>query len=234
MRRRAEAASFGRPGTVTMLGSEPFPGILGTSLGCDSNTERRTLGRWKDHAFMINRFSKLIVAVGLAAAIMVGAVPKPAQANEQQTINTALGAAALIGGLILYNNYQHKRQAANRVVGYTRNGGTIYGDGRIVMPNGQTIYPNSYGQYPWGQTAYYNPGSSGYGYDYDRDGRYDNTGRHRGHAYAYGHYSHPARYRDWDRGRGHYVARGHDRDDRGRGHGRGHDKHENHGHDKDH
>lgn len=195
---------------------------------------------------MINRFSKVIIALGLAAAMAVGVVPKPAQANAQQTLNTALGAAALIGGLILYNNYQHKRQAANTIVGYTRNGGTIYGDGRIVMANGQTIYPNSNGQYPWGQTAYYNPNAQGYAYDYDRDGRYDNTGRHRrGHAYAYGHYSRPAappaRARDWDRGRGHYVvrdndrgnyarahyvARGHDRDDHARAHGnRDHDKH---------
>jgi hypothetical protein len=72
----------------------------------------------------------------------------------------------------------HKRQAANTVVGYTRNGGTVYGDGRIVMPNGATIYPGPNGQYPWGQAAYYNPNASGYTYDPYRTGRYDRTGRH--------------------------------------------------------
>ena len=85
---------------------------------------------------MLHRISKLITAAGMAAALAVGSIPKPAAASTQSTLNTVLGAAAVIGGIILYNNYQHKRQAANNIVGYTRNGGTVYGDGRIVMPNG--------------------------------------------------------------------------------------------------
>jgi hypothetical protein len=140
---------------------------------------------------MLTRLSKYITATGMAAALTVGALPKPAAADTQSTINTALGAAAVIGGLVLYNNYQHKKQAANSVVGYTRNGGTVYGDGRIVMANGQTIYPNSNGQYPWGQTAYYNQNANGYTYDTQRTGRYDNTHRHangnvNGNGYANG------------------------------------------------
>lgn len=127
---------------------------------------------------MLHRLSKLVTAFGMAAALAAGSIPKPAAADTQSTINTALGAAAVIGGIILYNNYQHKKQAANTVVGYTRNGGTVYGDGRIVMPNGQTIYPNSNGTYPWGQTAYYNQNASGYTYDTQRTGRYDTTHRH--------------------------------------------------------
>ncbi|HTD33210.1 MAG TPA: hypothetical protein VK665_06100 [Candidatus Elarobacter sp.] len=127
---------------------------------------------------MLTRLSKLVTAAGMAAAVTVGAIPKPAAADTQSTLNTALAAAAVIGGLVLYNNYEHKRQAANSIVGYTRNGGTIYGDGRIVMPNGQTIYPNSNGQYPWGQTAYYGSNTNGYVYDTQRTGRWDNTHRH--------------------------------------------------------
>lgn len=127
---------------------------------------------------MLHRLSKLITAAGMAAALAVGSIPKPATASTQSTLNTLLGAAAVIGGIILYNNYQHKKQAANSIVGYTRNGGTVYGDGRIVMPNGQTIYPNSNGQYPWGQTAYYNQNASGYTYDTQRTGQYDATRRH--------------------------------------------------------
>jgi len=127
---------------------------------------------------MLHRISKLITAAGMAAALAVGSIPKPAAASTQSTLNTVLGAAAVIGGIILYNNYQHKRQAANNIVGYTRNGGTVYGDGRIVMPNGQTIYPNSNGQYPWGQTAYYNQNANGYTYDTQRTGQYDTTHRH--------------------------------------------------------
>ncbi len=122
----------------------------------------------------------------MAAALAVGSIPKPAAADTQSTLNTLLGAAAVVGGIILYNNYQHKRQAANTIVGYTRNGGTVYGDGRIVMPNGQTIYPNSNGQYPGGQYAYYNNNANGYTYDTNRTGRYDRTNRHR-HDAEHGH-----------------------------------------------
>jgi len=133
---------------------------------------------------MVKRLAKLVTASGMAAALSVAAVPKPAAADTQSTINTLLGAAAVVGGIILYNNYEHKRQAANTIVGYTRNGGTVYGDGRIVMPNGQTIYPNGNGAYPWGQTAYYAPGAAGYSYDYNRTGRWDRTHRHWSTAYA--------------------------------------------------
>lgn len=72
--------------------------------------------------------AKIITATGMAAALALGMIPKPAAASTQSTVNTILGAAALIGGIVLYNNYEHKEQAANSVVGYTRNGGTVYGD----------------------------------------------------------------------------------------------------------
>jgi len=127
------------------------------------------------------KLSKFAVVTASAAMLSTGAlaaVPRVASAN---TTSTLLTAAAAVGALVLYNNYQHKRQAANSVVGYTRNGGTIYGDGRIVMPNGQTIYPNSNGQYPGGQYTYYHPNArpSSYQYDYNRTGQYDTTGHHR-------------------------------------------------------
>jgi hypothetical protein len=127
---------------------------------------------------MFNHLSKLVTAAGMAAALAVGAIPKPAAASTQSTVNTILGAAALIGGIVLYNNYEHKEQAANTVVGYTRNGGTVYGDGRIVMPNNQTFRPNGNGQYAWGQTAYFNPQAGGSTYDTQRTGRFDVTHRH--------------------------------------------------------
>jgi len=161
---------------------------------------------------MFQRFSKLITAAGMAAALAVGSIPKPAAASTQSTINTILGAAAVVGGIILYNNYQHKRQAANNIVGYTANGGTVYGDGRIVMPNGQTIYPNSNGTYPWGQTAYYNPNASGYQYDPQRTGRWDRTHRH-GNAYNGNAYNGNA-YNGTPRGNA-YGAHGNDNGMRG-------------------
>jgi hypothetical protein len=90
-------------------------------------------------------------------------IPRPASAD---TTSTLLTAAAAIGAIVLYNNYERKQAAANTVVGYTRNGGTVYADGRIVMPDGQTYYPNSNGQNAINQYGYnngYNPYNYGYG-----------------------------------------------------------------------
>ncbi len=128
---------------------------------------------------MLQRLSKATVAFAIAASLAAGPLARPAAASTGSTYTLIEGALALIGGIVLYNNYQHKRQAANTIVGYTRNGGTVYGDGRIVMPNGQTIYPNANGQYPWGQGAYYEPNAGGYMYDYQRTGEYDRTQRHK-------------------------------------------------------
>lgn len=127
----------------------------------------------------------MVLSGAIAASLAAGALPKPAAADTTSTLTTIAGAAALIGGVVLYNNYEHKKQAANTVVGYTRNGGTVYGDGRIVMPNGQTIYPNSNGTYPWGQYAYYQPQATGYTYDTNRTGEYDRTHRHGSYAARY-------------------------------------------------
>lgn len=148
---------------------------------------------------MLKHLSKAAAALAITGSLLAGPLSQPAAASTGSTYTLIESAIALIGGIILYNNYQHKKQAANRIVGYTRNGGTVYGDGRVVMPNGQTIYPNANGQYPWGQYAYYSPRANGYTYDYDRTGRYDRTHRH-----------------------GEYAKRGHWHRDNGRHHGHGH------------
>lgn len=152
---------------------------------------------------MLQRLSKAAVALAITGSLVAGPVfSQPAAASTGSTYTIIESALALIGGIILYNNYQHKRQAANRVVGYTQNGGTVYGDGRIVMPNGTVIYPGRNGAYPWGQYAYYSPYSNGYRYDYNRTGEYDRTGRH-GHHYG------------WRNGRGHHEHGDHDDGDGG-------------------
>ena len=156
---------------------------------------------------MLHRFTRTALAFAIAASLSAGPLARPAEASVGSTWTTIEAAAALIGGIVLYNNYQHKKQAANSVVGYTRNGGTVYGDGRIVMPDGATIYPGRNGQYPWGQSAYYQPNANGYSYDPERSGMYDRTHRHGNH---YGWY--------------------HDRDDKGHHHGH----HDNDGGDHDH
>jgi hypothetical protein len=175
---------------------------------------------------MLQRISKIMLAAAVAAMLAIGPLSRPASASVGSTYTIIESALALIGGIILYNNYEHKRQAANTIVGYTRNGGTVYGDGRIVMPNGETIYPGRNGQYPWGQYAYYTPRASGYDYDYNRTGEYDRTYRHGDYA---------RRYRA-ERERAYYAPRSYDRDDYVRRdygrrdyvraeHGRGHGHH---------
>jgi hypothetical protein len=149
---------------------------------------------------MLQRFSRIMLALAVAASLIAGPLARTASASTGSTYTLIESALALIGGIILYNNYEHKRQAANTVVGYTRNGGTVYGDGRIVMPNGSVIYPGRNGRYPWGQYAYYSPYSSGYDYDYDRSGRYDRTHNHGYYASRWAH-AHHRHHGDRDRDR---------------------------------
>lgn len=149
---------------------------------------------------MLKRLSKAAATLAITASLLAGPLfAQPAAASTGSTYTIIESALALIGGIILYNNYQHKKQAASQVVGYTRNGGTVYGDGRIVMPDGTTIYPGRNGQYSWGQYAYYSPRANGYTYDYSHTGRYDTTGRH-GHHYG------------WRNGRGHHARHHGDND----------------------
>jgi hypothetical protein len=62
---------------------------------------------------MFARIRHYVVAAGAAAAISTGAfAPRPASADTTSTVNTILGAAAVVGGIVLYNNYQHKKQEA--------------------------------------------------------------------------------------------------------------------------
>jgi hypothetical protein len=196
---------------------------------------------------MLPNFRTAALSLAAAAVFATGNIPRPASANTASTLTTLAGAAAVVGGIVLYNNYKHKQQAANQVVGYTRNGGSILGDGRIVMPNGQTIAPSTTGQYPWGQYAYYNDrfNSSTAAYDTDRSGKFDRThhhdnGLHRGwykhDAAGVNHYTaaappaHPQHVEE-ERGRG-------DRDDAGKhgergdhGNGQGNGNGHGHGHD---
>lgn len=191
---------------------------------------------------MIKSIRNVGLGIAAAAVFATGSAPRPAAANTS-TITTIAAAAAVIGGIVLYNNYEHKKQAANQVVGYTRNGGSIMGDGRIVMANGQTYYPNSNGQYAWGQPVYYSNGfsSSNVLYDTDRSGQYDRThhhdnGLHRGWsknaAPAYAQQYHRDARPD-DRGRGDDDQR--DQHDRNNGNGNGNgDDHRGNGHGHDH
>jgi hypothetical protein len=158
---------------------------------------------------MFNRLSKFVVATGAAASISAGALmPRPASADTTSTILTA---AAAIGAVVLYNNYQHKKAAANTIVGYTRNGGTVYADGRVVMADGQTYYPNSNNN---GQYGYNYPVNNGqYNNGQYNNGQYNN-GQYNNGQYNNGQYNNG----QYNNGRynGQYAnnARNRDRDHR--------------------
>lgn len=89
----------------------------------------------------------MMLALALAAVFALSfalAMPVRAETSGQaSTRNIALGAAAAAIGIVIYNNIQHKNAAANQVVGYTRDGGTVYADGRIVYPNGNVLYSSN-------------------------------------------------------------------------------------------
>jgi hypothetical protein len=90
--------------------------------------------------------SPFLLALALAATLATPLAPAPALAEtsgQASTRNIALGAAAAAIGIIIYNNVQHKKAAANNVVGHTRDGGTVYSDGRIVYPNGTVLYASN-------------------------------------------------------------------------------------------
>jgi len=95
----------------------------------------------------VQPLTKVLVCCALILSLIVGSLsPTVADtAGQTSTRNIALGALAVAVGIVLNNNYQHKVVAANSVVGYTRDGGVVYGDGRIVYPNNITTYASSDG-----------------------------------------------------------------------------------------
>ncbi len=85
--------------------------------------------------------TRLLPAVLMLTALLVGFAPRPAVADgAASTRNIILGAAAVAAGIIIYNNVQHKHLQHNTVVGYTRDGGTVYADGHVAYPNGNVLY----------------------------------------------------------------------------------------------
>lgn len=95
----------------------------------------------------LKRINIALVSCALVLTLVGGTIaPVAAESSGQQsTRNIVLGALALAVGIVLYNNAQHKVTTANSVVGYTRDGGRVYGDGRIVYPNNITAFATNNG-----------------------------------------------------------------------------------------
>jgi hypothetical protein len=110
----------------------------------------------------------------LALVLALGIIqPSSAEtAGQTSTRNIIIAATAVTLGIILYNNYVHKTRAYNTVVGYTRDGGTVYADGRIVYPDGTVVYTSNNGRTRCGYLGYgvpCNPGARGYAWRYENE-----------------------------------------------------------------
>lgn len=136
------------------------------------------------------------MAIVATLALCFSFAPRPALADQAAVNrNIILGAAAVAAGIIINNNIQHKRAQANRVVGYTRDGGTVYADGRVVYPNGDTLYTGNRNGQACSYTGYgtqcgadpvayyprgYNGHDHGHHYGDDKHGRFRGDHRHHG------------------------------------------------------
>jgi hypothetical protein len=110
----------------------------------------------------VNNFSfsacvRVIVAAMMAMVIAFGILGTPASADtagQRSTRTLILSGLAAAAAIILYNNYHHKQVAANSVVGYTRDGGVVHGDGRITYPDGTVLYTGTRNRQRCSYTGY--------------------------------------------------------------------------------
>jgi hypothetical protein len=125
-----------------------------------------------------------LLALTLAALIAVSSIAVPAHADtagQTSTRNLILAGLAATAAIILYNNYHHKYVAAHTVVGYTRDGGTVYADGRVVYPDGSTLYSGNRDGRRCSYNGYYAPcANNAYAYGPPGRGHHYGWRNHRG------------------------------------------------------
>lgn len=87
-----------------------------------------------------------VLAATLVAATMSVTSPQPAKADQAAVTRNILLGAAAVAGIAIETNVAHKNKLATTIEGYLPNGGTVYEDGHVVMPDGRSYYPGNYGQ----------------------------------------------------------------------------------------
>lgn len=99
-----------------------------------------------------------IVAIALMLSLLsISIRPAFAETAGQRSTRNIILAAAGVTAIVLYKNYLDKKAYANSVVGYTPDGGVVYGDGRVVYPDGVTAYASNNG---YQRCYYYGNGST--------------------------------------------------------------------------
>ena len=135
--------------------------------------------------FPIGASVRAVVAAMMAMLIAFGTLGTPASADtagQRSTRTLILSGLAAAAAIILYNNYHHKQVAANSVVGYTRDGGVVHGDGRITYPDGTVLYTGTRTRQRCSYTGYGVPcNQQAYAYHgYYGNPNASNRGNHRG------------------------------------------------------
>jgi hypothetical protein len=88
----------------------------------------------------------VIVAIALMCSLLsISISPVFAETAGQRSTRNIILAAVGVTAIVLYKNYLDKKAQANTVVGYTPDGGVVYGDGRVVYQNGVVAYASNNG-----------------------------------------------------------------------------------------
>ncbi|MGI8737900.1 MAG: hypothetical protein ACR2KS_11585 [Candidatus Eremiobacter antarcticus] len=90
-------------------------------------------------------FLSVLAATLVAATLNVTSL-QPAKADQAAVVRNILLGAAAVAGIAIEANVAHKNKLATTIEGYLQNGGTVYEDGHVVMPDGRSYYPGNYGQ----------------------------------------------------------------------------------------
>jgi hypothetical protein len=94
----------------------------------------------------MNKLTTSITALALAAGFSFATIAPASADQAAATRNEILGGLALIAGVATAVNVSNKNAKANTVQGYTPNGGTVYQDGHVALPDGQSYYPGNQNQ----------------------------------------------------------------------------------------
>lgn len=87
-----------------------------------------------------------LVAIALMISLLsISFSPAFAETSGQRSTRNIILAALGVTAIVLYKNYLDKKAQANTVVGYTPDGGVVYGDGRVVYPDGVVAYASNNG-----------------------------------------------------------------------------------------
>lgn len=171
-----------------------------------------------------------VQVTAMLAALAVGTASFAgfAQPGSAETLsNIILGTLAANAQNVIFNPIPQGQIAPNTVIGRTRDGGTVYSDGRVIYPNGDVLYTSNGNGQPCSYVNTYNRCANP-GVYYPRKYNGQNHGHH------YGWYKHHGDRDDQRNNNATYQKHHENNDDHGNRHGNNENGHgEGHGHNHD-